>query len=271
MTPRALAIDLDGTLLSPGDDVSPGNAAAVRAALDAGLEVIIATARWYQMALKVAAPFGIDGPVIACSGAQVRRISDEVDLMDVRLPPEFAAQLYEVCDANRCIAFVALDEEVLVKAEGIFGTAAAWDLRFVDGLAAATAEGGGVPPRIALVQGTEVNDLIETTMAPDWMDRVRFVESLSGGGRRILTLTATGADKGAALAVACADLGLVPADVVAIGDAHNDIEMFRVAGASFAMGQAADEVKAAATAVTADNASDGVALAIERVLAGALP
>jgi len=84
------------------------------------------------------------------------------------------------------------------------------------------------------------------------------------------TTPATGADKGAALAVACKDLDIHPAQVVAIGDAENDVEMFRVAGTSFAMGQASDEVKRAATYVTAPNDEDGVAQAIERVLSGDL-
>ena len=83
----------------------------------------------------------------------------------------------------------------------------------------------------------------------------------------MLTLTAAGADKGVALEVACRDHGIDPADVVAIGDSHNDIAMFRVAGSSIAMGQASDEVKSAAAEVTASNDDDGVALAIERILA----
>ena len=95
---------------------------------------------------------------------------------------------------------------------------------------------------------------------------MRFVESVSSAGKTILTLTAVGADKGVARKAACKDLGLAPASVVAIGDADNDIEMFHVAGASFAMGQASDKVRAAATSVTASNAMDGVAAAIEEVL-----
>jgi hydroxymethylpyrimidine pyrophosphatase-like HAD family hydrolase len=62
-------------------------------------------------------------------------------------------------------------------------------------------------------------------------------------------------------------MGLQPRDVVAFGDAENDIEMFRVAGASVAMGQAGDDVKAKATAVTLRNDEAGVARAIERLLA----
>ncbi len=83
----------------------------------------------------------------------------------------------------------------------------------------------------------------------------------------MLTLTAAGADKGAALSVACADMGLDTSQVVAFGDAEADVEMFRVAGASVAMGQATDHVKSMATAVTASNDEDGVALAVERLLA----
>jgi hydroxymethylpyrimidine pyrophosphatase-like HAD family hydrolase len=88
----------------------------------------------------------------------------------------------------------------------------------------------------------------------------------------MLTLTAAGADKGAALSVACAEIGISASDVVAFGDAEADIEMFRVAGASVAMGQASEHVKSMATAVTLSNDDDGVAVAIERLLEkGELP
>ena len=75
-------------------------------------------------------------------------------------------------------------------------------------------------------------------------DRVHFFDSIGPTGKIILTITASTASKGAALQAACAHLGLQPREVVAFGDAENDIEMFRVAGASVAMGQASDEVKA---------------------------
>ena len=70
MTFRAFAIDLDGTLLV-GEDLPADNITALRAACDAGYQIIIATARWAQMACRIADQIGITGPVIACSGAQV--------------------------------------------------------------------------------------------------------------------------------------------------------------------------------------------------------
>src|SRR3712207_2143980 len=104
---QALAIDLDGTLLSPDETVSARNQAAVRAAIDAGWKLIVATARWYQLAEEVGSLFGVRGSVIACSGAEVRRLSDGEDLFDVRLPVEFAQSLYEICDEIRCLAWIA--------------------------------------------------------------------------------------------------------------------------------------------------------------------
>src|SRR5207248_5152493 len=72
--PRGLAIDLDGTLLGPDERVSPRNRAALIAARAGGLHIVIASARWFQVAQQVAAEIAdgqniVDGPAIACSGA----------------------------------------------------------------------------------------------------------------------------------------------------------------------------------------------------------
>ncbi|MCK4284061.1 MAG: HAD hydrolase family protein, partial [Candidatus Brocadiae bacterium] len=56
-----------------------------------------------------------------------------------------------------------------------------------------------------------------------------------------------------------------PEEVVAIGDDVNDIPMLEAAGLSFAMGNASDEVKAAADAVTAGNDDHGVVEALASV------
>ena len=266
MTHRAFAIDLDGTLLGSDHNVSPANSKAVRTAIDAGFDIIIATARWYQLALEVADELELTGPAIACSGAEVRRLSDGTDLFDVRLPDEFADQLFSLCDGMRCIVWAAMDDTVLFKLDGDEPPGLPPELRFVPKLSGAAS----VAPRICMVQGTSATKRVVDELAGEWSDRVRFVESISSDTKSILTLTSTGADKGAALAVACKELDIHPNQVVAVGDAENDVEMFRVAGTSFAMGQASDMVKAAATHVTAANDDDGVAQAIDRVLAGDL-
>jgi Cof subfamily protein (haloacid dehalogenase superfamily) len=260
---KALALDLDGTLLTSRETVSERNIRALAAARDAGLHVILASARWYQLAARVAEQAGAAPPVIACSGAQVRRLDDGRDRMDVRLPQDFARALYTICDAERCIATFALDENVVVKMDRAPAQSLAPpEMRFVSSLTADVTE----QPRIGLIQGSEVIEVIRRELEPVWGDRVHFIISISSYGKPILTLTAMGAHKGVALRVACKDLGIEPLEVVAFGDSDNDLEMFRVAGASVVMGQANDDVKAAATFVSTPCDDDGVAVGVERLL-----
>jgi hypothetical protein len=260
---KALAIDLDGTLLV-GEKIPVDNVVAVRAARDAGLEIIIATARWHQMALRVAKELGISGPLIACSGAQVHLAADDRDIFDERLPADFVAELYAICDTERCVATVTVADRVLLKLDGepdraLMMPEMSW-VRKLEGAADSL-------PRVAAIQGGRVNARIREELEPRYRDRVHFFDSIGPTGKIILTITAATASKGAALQSACGFLGLNTRDVVAFGDAENDIEMFRVAGASVAMGQAEPEVKAMATTVTLRNDEAGVARAIERLLA----
>jgi Cof subfamily protein (haloacid dehalogenase superfamily) len=260
---RALAVDLDGTLLHSDDRVTERSLHALRAAETAGLRIIIATARWYQLAQRVARDIEAKDPVIACAGAQVRRLADEHDLLDLRLPEAFAEELYAILDSRRCLAWITLDDTVMFRMEGTPDPASLLrEMVYVPKLCGAS----HVAPRIALVQGSETTAHVVERLGKRWKERVRFVESFSSRRKSMLTLTAAGADKGAALSVACADMGLSTDEVVAFGDAEADIEMFRVAGASVAMGQASSHVKSMATTVTATNDEDGVAVAVERLL-----
>jgi hydroxymethylpyrimidine pyrophosphatase-like HAD family hydrolase len=257
MAVRGLALDLDGTLLRPDDTIGDRDRAAIAAAVEAGWPVILATARWYQLAERTAHALGLDDPVIACSGAEVRRLRDGVDLLDVRLPAGFTTALGAACPDGLVIVYG--DRRVALR--GAPGRLALPEMHSVDSLEEADAT-----PRCVLVFGEEASRHVLDELAPRFADDVRFLMSKDRHGIGILTITGRGADKGRALQVACADLGIDPADVAAMGDSETDIEMFRVAGTSVAMGQADEVVRAAATFVTAANTGDGVGQAIERLL-----
>lgn len=260
---KALAIDLDGTLLV-GEDVPEDNVTALRAARDAGLAIIIATARWKQMAQRVEAKIGIQGLAITCSGAQVYDPALGRDIFDERLPEDFTRDLYAICDAERCIATITVEDRVLLKLDGQPDPAAMPpEMQWV-----AKLEGADPSlPRVANIQGSHVYQRIREELKPRYQDRVHFFDSIGPSGKVIYTLTSAKASKGKALETACAHLGFSPTDVVTFGDAENDIEMFKISGASVAMGQADERTKAAATAVTARNDEAGVARAVEKLLA----
>jgi Cof subfamily protein (haloacid dehalogenase superfamily) len=81
-----------------------------------------------------------------------------------------------------------------------------------------------------------------------------------------LDVTPPGHDKGTFVDAMIRRLGLSAAEVATIGDMENDLPMFARSGISFAMGNAADNIKQRATRVTESNERDGFAAAIETVL-----
>ncbi len=83
-----------------------------------------------------------------------------------------------------------------------------------------------------------------------------------------LDLSPEGISKASGLAYVCRELGLTAADCLAIGDGRNDVEMLAWAGRGVAMGQAVDEVKAAADDVTETVFDDGVAVELSRWFPG---
>lgn len=79
-----------------------------------------------------------------------------------------------------------------------------------------------------------------------------------------IEITHAQATKAKGMYEVCRLLGIDPAHTLALGDSGNDIPMLKAAGLGVAMGGAPAEVQAAAGAVTASNAEDGAALAVER-------
>jgi Cof subfamily protein (haloacid dehalogenase superfamily) len=262
MSFRAFAIDLDGTLLV-GEEVPEENIRALRKAHDAGFQVMIATARWVQMAQRVEEQIGIKGLVIACSGAQVYDPESGTDVFDERLPADFAAELYDICDSDRCVATVTVSDRVLLKLDGEPDRAQVpVEMTWVPKLAGAADS----QPRVAVIQGSAINKRIRDELQPRYQDQVLFLNSIGPTGKVLLTLTSSKASKGDALNAACRHLGITTDQVVAFGDSENDIEMFRAAGAAVAMGQADEHTKAEATHITGRNDEAGVAQAVYRIL-----
>jgi len=267
MTFKALAIDLDGTLLV-GDNLSERNRLAVAAAHNAGFEIIIATARWRHMAQRIAAEIGINKPIIACSGAQVYIPETGKDIFDHRLPDDFTRDLYEMCNEHRCIATITVDDKVILKLDGepdmsLLPDEMTWvpQLSSVDHKA----------PRIAAIQGSALNKEIKEVLALRYAGQVNIYDSIGPNGKIVITITAKAANKGEALKVSCDYLGISLAEVISFGDAENDMAMFEITGGAVAMGQADDRVKAAAQVVTGANTQDGVAMAIDRILKNGAP
>ena len=174
----ALVIDLDGTLLV-GDEVPQANVLALRAARDAGLRVIIATARWSQFALRSGGRPGIDEPVIACSGAQVYDPALPGDVFDRRLPADFVEALYAICNEERCIATVTVNDHVQIKMEGQPKRQyLAAEMRWTSALRLDDDD----LPRIVAIHGSRCSERIRKELWEPYADAVNILDSIGPTG-----------------------------------------------------------------------------------------
>ena len=83
-----------------------------------------------------------------------------------------------------------------------------------------------------------------------------------------LEIVPLGVNKGSSLARLLDVLGRTPADLTAIGDNYNDLEMIQLAGMGVAMGNAPEDIRQQANFVTKTNNEDGVAYALDRLFFG---
>jgi hydroxymethylpyrimidine pyrophosphatase-like HAD family hydrolase len=81
-----------------------------------------------------------------------------------------------------------------------------------------------------------------------------------------LDVTHPQANKGTVVATLSKLLNILPAQIATMGDMPNDVLMFRQSGFSIAMGNASDEVKAEARAVTDSNENEGFANAVRKLV-----
>jgi Cof subfamily protein (haloacid dehalogenase superfamily) len=258
---RLVALDIDGTLLDSSNRLSDGNAAAVREALGRGAQVVLATSRWYHLARLTAESLGLTTPLICHNGALVKRPQGGQELLHLRLDQEFARQVTALGDQRRYMMFTTVDDVTYMRPQGKGPKRLPRDMRVSNYHAQAVAKAA---PTAILVFGEEAVQEVWDAFNERFAPVVNFSRNHSLTFPHYLVLTHAQADKGRSLAVVCRELGVDPAEAMAIGDSEADVAMFRVAGHGIAMGNAPEAVREAAGDVAPQNDDDGVAWAIRK-------
>jgi Cof subfamily protein (haloacid dehalogenase superfamily) len=268
---RMLVIDIDGTLLDPGGEISGRTKKAIEAAHRAGVIVVLATARRYGNTREVAAALGFDVPLILYDGAMIVQYPQEIILARQTLDSSTAQEAVNILAHHRIQPVVhpdtGLHEEIWtgpVELDNIW--IKAYFTAFPELMHRMPIErlctGQPDPLRVVAFASEEaVADLI-----PEIAELDCSWNSIKRGsyGTAELVAMRKGCSKASGL-LTLAQLFEIPTDhVMAIGDNTNDIPMLQAAGWSVAMGQAPLSVASAAHAVTASNAEDGLAQAIEQ-------
>lgn len=260
---RLIALDLDGTLLAPDSRVAPVDSEAIAQARERGVQIVLATARWYGIAQRTARRLEIATPLICYHGAHIQEPGGGEELLHLRIGVDEAREIAAFCDER--------GYETMTTVDGITYMRVPWEDR-IDRqrlpkdmrLAKTHAEFVTEPATGILVFGEEAARTVGDAFAERYAGVIGFPYGRSEGAQPYLTITDAAAEKGRALRLVCERLGVAPEDVLAMGDAAPDVPMFKFARLGVAMGNAPDEVKAEADAVAPSNAEGGVAWAIRR-------
>ncbi len=263
MTKYLVALDVDGTLVDHDGIMTDGVREAAGAVVDAGHHVIIATGRSLGALLPIADKIGLRHGYGVCSNGGVT----------IRLDPALEAG-YEVITRvtfDPAPALNALRDKIpgarfaLEDAAGNFLATS----RFQDDSFGIQARGVDFEHLLSAEAVRVVVNSAEATMD-------EFTNAISNAGLQgvayaigwssWLDIAAAGVTKASALEVLRASLGVAQSQTVAVGDGSNDLEMLHWAGRGVAMGQATDEVKAAADEVTGSVYDDGAAAILRSLL-----
>lgn len=271
---KLIAIDIDGTLLTPKGQITLRVRSAIQAAQRAGIIVTLATSRRYIGARDIAVALGLELPLIVYDGALIVHHPSRAILHSQPLSYLVASQAIDIFQRYAVQPVVQPCETALCVAEEVWLGPIEHDqpelatyLSFAPDrnrrmTYAQLCRSGQEPLRVvAFASETAIQRLLPEISLLDCSWHILARGSYDCAELSIMHSSCSKASGVAALA---ASYHLPIEQVMALGDNNNDIEMLRSVGWGVAMGQASEKVQAAARAVTASNQEDGVALAIER-------
>ena len=259
-----IAMDLDGTALRTDKTLSRRTRAALAAAAARGIRVVPATGRVMKMVPRAILEIPGVRYALTSNGASVVDVSDRSVLYSNPMPREdtdrivrFFLSLGYLTEAY-CGGASYANKGVLERMYGLnlpkkFYSYVLESQIFVDDLAGFLRERGMRAEKLNIpyVPAERREELRREVSAMG-----EYSVTCSGGIN--LEINSATADKGDGLRHLCERLGIGQDRVMAV------LSMFRFAGLSVAMGNAAPQVLGAADAVTGTNDGDGAASAVER-------
>lgn len=259
MAIKLFATDLDGTLLNGKKQITEGNKKAFKDLAAAGVIPTIATGRMYDASCRYAQQLELDVPIITYNGALIKSVSGKV-YYEGFLEPELVSEIYEYCHKhgyyfqsyqNDKLYFEVYNEKSIgyEQSIGVKGICIGKEIEKLT---------TGIPKILIVTSSNEESDAVAKSFNEDFAGRAHAAKSQP----TYVEIMAPNVNKASGLKRLAEKLGFSMDEVMAIGDANNDVPMLKEAGFSAVMGSAKDDVKACGDVVVGDCEHDGVAEAI---------
>ncbi|GAB6100338.1 Cof-type HAD-IIB family hydrolase [Halanaerocella petrolearia] len=259
---KLVAIDMDDTLLDDQHRVSKKNREVINYLLKQGINVVLASGRPFGSLAPYAQDLGIVMPIISANGSLIKCLLTDKIYHKLNLQSELAQDILEYGKENDYIISVYYEDQIATnysKRAEIHRELKEVETVTID----RDLEIDKAPIKLLLHHEEE-------EIARAGFDQLRseylkelYITSAGGSSIEVMNQKAT---KGKALEYVVDRLNIDSESVIAIGNGHNDIPMFEVAGLSIAMDNSLSQVKEVADFVTKSNQEDGVAYALEKFI-----
>ncbi|HMB81201.1 MAG TPA: Cof-type HAD-IIB family hydrolase [Vicinamibacterales bacterium] len=273
---RLLAIDIDGTLLDSRGRLPDAHRDALVEASARGIDVALVTGRSFHFTGPVVSLLPIPLTLIVNNGAVVKRKTGETELRHVVSREAARRVLDETRQFEDSVALVfdRLDDRQIVfermdwshpQRRGYY----AKNKAFIAGTPTPLRDTLTEDPIQVMFNGSvePMRALVAALRAMPGADQ--FSVAITEYVQRdfsLIDVNGAGCSKGTTLARWVEQRGMTAADVMAIGDNLNDVEMLDFAGTAYVMGNATDALKSRGYRVTGTNDEDGLATAIRESL-----
>lgn len=239
---KLIALDMDGTLLTPDLEVSQANVQAIQQAMDKGVQVMLCTGRWLSFCHPYAEALGLNTYLVTVNGGEIW--TSDKTLVERHL-----------LDSN-----VTKEMWLIGRDLGLNSWLVAADCVYKQG---ETPDDFQAHDWLKIgFNSTDINVLNQMHDKLSQFEGLELTNSLPTN----IEVNPIGVNKATGLERVCQEMDITMGEVMAVGDSLNDIKMIAEAGLGIAMGNAQEQVKATADHITDTNEQDGVAKAIERFI-----
>jgi Cof subfamily protein (haloacid dehalogenase superfamily) len=263
---QLLLADVDGTLVTHEKVLTDAAKAAVHELHDAGIAFAITSGRPPRGMAMLIAPLALQTPIAGFNGGVF--VNPDLSVIESHLlDPATAKQAVALILDQGLDAWVYTEDEWLIRDPNAPHVAReAWTVKF-DATVVASFTDAHFAHTVKVVG---ISDDLDLVAACEKSAQKTLGEKASAARSQpyYLDVTHPRANKGTVVETLSRLLNIPTTQIATMGDMPNDVLMFRKSGFSIAMGNASDEVKAQASAVTDSNENEGFANAVGKFILG---
>lgn len=262
---KLLALDLDDTLLNDNGEISKENRAAILKAQKKGVKIVLASGRPTGAMTRFVEELELqknEGYILSFNGGELLNCKTGETVFQKPLKVNEIHDLYDASVKHKCSIITYLENEIVSESKDEYidveVTLTGMPLNKVESFKQTVSFNG-----VKCIMLAEPSYLkkVESEMKKEFKDI-----SISISKPFFLELTAHGIDKGHTLGFLVKELGICQDEVIACGNAENDLSMIKYAGLGVWVANTNEELFKYGQDVVASNEEHGVAELIEKYI-----